>query len=287
MIFRTVTAAAVLASAPARACPTVRLIGEPELVADVARVLSARGIAVDRSDCPSVTARVERSDDGIRISIDRAQPIDREVREIETAATVIESFARDVAAPLLATRTVPSEPVQPIAPVTIATTPVRRRPHGLHSSAGVESSVASDHSRWVGIHAGGCWMIGVVCLAARARSSRLVDNAPGEMRRNSWEIQLGLDAPFALGSWMITPGMAAGPSGMSTWTPSSGETTNGLRADAHATLSIPLTHRFAVDVHVALDLLQQIHIDERMENTVPEEPWGFARVGLGLRYGAR
>lgn len=281
VIVRTVALAlAVLALASeADACPpAVRLVGDPALVAEVAQVLAARGIATELP-CAAVEARVEQRDGTIAITIE-VQTIRREVREVETAATVIESFARDDAAPLLAARA-----VQRPAPVPIVEEAPHRR--GLRVFAGLESAIGNDESRWFGLHLGGCWMLEVVCLAGRVRTSNCADEHEMEPWRESWEVLLGVDVPFAIGRWSIEPGIAFGPSGMRTRGATDGEYTNGIRGEAHVTVSIPVASQFAVDVHVAANLLQSVHFDARSHGTLPPEPWGFARLGVGLRYGAR
>ena len=269
----------------AGACPAaVKLVGDDDLVAAVAGALHARGIATELPACAAITARVERRDSAIAISIDSTQPIEREVREIETAATVIESFTRDDAAPLLAVREV-ARPAPPVA-ATVEATPIERKPRGLHLFAGLESALASDSSRWLGLQLGGCWMIDMVCLAVRVRTSSRVDADDMEVRRQSSEALVGVDVPFGRRGWLVTPGIAFGWSSMVT-RGADNEATNGLRADAHVTVSIPVAARFAVDVQLAANLLQPIHFDEKSENMLPSEPWGFARLGVGLRYGAR
>jgi hypothetical protein len=285
VIVRAAAPALVVALAgEAYACPpAVRLVGDPALVAEVAQVLAARGIATGLA-CATVEARVEQRDATIAIAIDSTQAIRREVREVETAATVIESFARDDAAPLLAARDV-RRPTPP--PTAAQPEPPAHKPRGLRVFAGLESAIGSDESRWFGLHLGGCWMLDVVCLAGRVRTSNRTDEHEMEPWRESWEVLVGVDVPFAIGRWSIEPGIAFGPSGMSTRGAEDREDTNGIRGEAHVTVSIPVASRFAVDVHVAANLLQSVHFDERSHGTLPPEPWGFARLGVGLRYGAR
>jgi hypothetical protein len=281
VIVRTSTVVLLALAGEAFACPpSVRLVGDPALVAEVARLLAARGISTDAS-CASFEARVEARDGEITISIESMQAIERAVREVETAATVIESFARDDAAPLLAVRSAPRPPVaEPPAEA-----PHRRR--GLHLFAGLESALGNDESRWLGFHAGGCWMLEVVCLAARIRTSNRTDEQVMEPWRESWELIVGIDVPFAIGTWSIEPGIGFGPSGMRTRGATDKEYTNGIRGEAHVTVSIPIARLFAIDVHAAANLLQSVHFDDHGDGTLPPEPWGFARLGVGLRYGAR
>jgi hypothetical protein len=285
-----VAIASLLISAPARAnaCPpAVQLVGDAALVASVATALSTRGIALAPTECPVIIARVEHRDQQIVIIVD---DVERVVREPETAASVIESFARDVDRPLLAIR--PSPPVErrdrPSPPIAITAAPAAApSPSGLHLFAGLESAVASDRTGWFGLHAGGCMMLGPICVAARLRSSAFENE---DTRRHSWEMLFGIDIPFSVRGWLISPGFGFGPSGMAT---SAGTeirmhaNTNALRADAHATVTFPMTARFAFDVHVAANLLQRVHVDESDVSGVPDEPWGFFRVGVGLRYGQR
>jgi hypothetical protein len=277
----TVVVCALAGEALARP-PAVRLVGDPALITEVARILAARGIVTDAPACAAAIARVEARDGTIAISIESVQAIERTVREVETAATVIESFARDDAAPLLAARAVaaPAKPVPAVPP-----SPEHGR--GLHLFAGLESALGNDQSRWLGFHAGGCWRLEVVCLAARVRTSNRTDEQAMEPFRESWELILGIDVPFAIGRWSIEPGIGFGPSGMRTRGDTDGEYTNGIRGEAHVTVSMPVARQFAVDVHVAANLLQSVHFDDQGAGTLPPEPWGFARLGVGLRYGAR
>jgi hypothetical protein len=282
VIVRTATVALLALAGEALACPpAVRLVGDPALVAEIARVLAARGIATDAA-CAVVEARVEARDGSIAISIDSMQAIERAVREVETAATVIESFARDDAAPLLAARAVPAP-----AKVPAAVAPPSSPHRGLHLFVGLESALGNDQSRWLGFHAGGCWMLGPACLAVRVRESNRTDEQAMEPWRESWEMIVGIDVPLAIGRWSVEPGIGFGPSGMRTRGITDREYTNGIRGEAHVTVSIPVARLFAVDVHVAANLLQPVHFDERGDGTLPPEPWGFARLGVGLRYGAR
>lgn len=285
VILRSCPIALVALAGDALACPpaAVRLVGDPALVAEVGRELAARGIATDAPACAVVEARVEARDGAIAISIESMQAIERAVREVETAATVIESFARDDAAPLLATRAVAAPAA--VAPKRAVPPPERHR--GLHLFAGLESALGNDESRWLGFHAGGCYMLEVVCLAARVRTSNRTDEQDMEPWRESWEAIVGIDVPFGIGRWSIEPGIGFGPSGMRTRGTTDKAYTNGIRGEAHVTVSIPVALRFAVDVHVAANLLQSVHFDDHGNGTLPPEPWGFARLGVGLRYGAR
>lgn len=124
-------AAAVGGVAWADPCPpSVRLTGDPALVAEIARELGGRGIGVVVDGrCPSPHAHVARRGARLVVVIDNADgsSTERIVREAGTAATVIESFTRtDVAMPLLATRSIPVSSLPPPLPPP---PPPRRQPY--------------------------------------------------------------------------------------------------------------------------------------------------------------
>jgi len=272
---------ALLVPGVAIACPpAVTLVGDPALVAALIDVLQERGIAIDQA-CSPTRAEVTRQADGAIVV--RVADTERVVAELATAATVIESFTRDVDAPLLAAREPHLAVLRPPAPAPAGAPPAPAGPHGIHVFGGPEGMAGSDGTAWMGMHAGACVVVGTVCIALRARSSSLLGG--GVEQRQSWELLLGIDVPFTLGGVMISPGFGAGPSGMATRT--SDDTsfnTNGVRGSAHATVSFPIAARVAIDVHLAANLLQRV-ADERMAG-VPVEPWAFVRFGVGLRYGA-
>lgn len=292
VLARAVLSLSLLAPAAGRAddCPpAVELHGDADVIEDVARELVARGIDLASAavDCVPIVAHVDRRDDTIIVRVGEAV---RTVREAETAATVIESFARDdVNAPLLpntvAAPVAPPQRLPPARTVAESVEPPAETVRGPHAFASLESTLASDRTGWLGLHLGACTMVGPVCVAGRLRTSALASNPDDETRRTSWELLLGVDVPFVVRGWLISPGFGAGPSGMTTKIGDMHYRTNGLRADAHATVTVPMTKRFGLDVHVAANLMQQVHLEEG--EGVPVEPWGFFRVGLGLRYGRR
>ncbi|HEY4183330.1 MAG TPA: hypothetical protein VGM90_41185 [Kofleriaceae bacterium] len=293
MVLRGIALGSVLlcaSTAGAAPCPpSVHLDGEATLVASVGKALLDRGISLTPDSCPAVAAHVAQRDQMIVVQLTDDE---RVVRGPETAATVIESFARsdDVGSPLLAIQTVPHSSFDEPSLTARAVEP-GALPRGLHAFAGLETSYASDNSTWLGFQIGVCKMVGPICLAGRLRSGASNDGAMGITRRNASELLVGIDVPFQIHGWLLSPGFGAGPSHTITELDNGSQfSTNNLRADAHATLSIPLTARFAVDVTFAANLLQQISVDERRGDTgmvLPSEPWGFLRLGVALRYGHR
>ncbi|HEY4055801.1 MAG TPA: hypothetical protein VGM39_04305, partial [Kofleriaceae bacterium] len=280
--------------------PAVQLDGEATLVASVGKALVARGISLTAASCPAVAAHLAQRDQMIVVQLTDDE---RVVRGADTAATVIESYARhdDVGSPLLAIQAVPQEAEthRSVHELTVSRSADPPLPSGWHAFAGFETSYASDNSSWLGFQLGVCKMVGPICIAGRLRSGASNDGAQGIVRRNAAELMVGIDVPFAVGSWMISPGFGAGPSHAITELDGGYRySTNNLRADAHATVSIPLTRRWALDVTLAANLLQQISVEDRMLNDadadadappklLPAEPWGFLRLGVALRYGRR
>lgn len=298
-----VVLAALAGSAAADPCsPAVVLAGDAHEIATISELLSARGVALAPGACGAVHARVERRGDGLAIEVEQADGTIawRIAGEAATAATVIESFARlELGGPLLASRAFPSDPNQRDGEVagaharldTPARSPRSRSARGVQLFSAFETSYASDRTSWLGAHLGACVMLGPVCGAARLRIAN-VAAGPGPweagLERRSTELLVGIDVPFALRAMTFSPGFAAGLGQMHT----RGDTremraeTGGVRADVHATLSIPVWRRLAVDVFAAADLTQETHVEwGPMMVPLPDEPRLLVRLGVGLRYG--
>jgi hypothetical protein len=305
--------AGALAGGRAEACPPAAVLaGDPALVASVGHELVRRGIAIDtEATCAAVRATVAHSpadpaagDDGaliVTIAAAGGAPVERSVRGVGTAASVFESFARtDVGSPLLAARVLappPSPPPDPPRPrasgedlAAVAPPSVVRARY--HVVAGPEVTVASDDSRWLGGQVGGCIALGPVCAGARLRFSRQLHHPDEWMagtERHTTELLVGLDVPLRVGPLIFVPGFSAGFGVFNTKvaSPRLDVESGGLRADAHASLAIPLGNRFALDLSLAVDLSQQTEPFEGLDqvNMVPPEPLVLARFGVGLRYG--
>lgn len=284
---------AAAAAAPARAetCAlAVALEGEAALVVKLGAELEGRGIEI-RPACTNRTARVERRGDALVISIVEAThaPIEREVRGMKTAAAVIESFVRDdLGTPLLEVRALVSR--SPVVP------PPREAPKrsaalsGVHVFGALESSVASDGTAWDGMHVGACVMVGRLCAGGRLRGSKVTseDELWPQTRRESGELMFGLDVPFRLRRFLVTPGVAAGFGAIATEPESEMPSISAnFRAETHVAFSVPLSRSFAVDLSVVGTLAQQVKREPGYMEDVPAEPYGFLRFGVGLRWGRR
>lgn len=291
----------VLAASPAAAQPCAVVGGDATLAPAIAALLAGRGVGADLAACAPVRARVERRGDAIVVALDDAGalPVERVVGDAATAATVIESWARvDVAAPLLAARALPvvaarAPTERAAAPLAVVVAAPARAPRALQVFAALETSIASDGTRWLGPQLGACVMVGPICAAARLRFANVIDG-PGpwhdHLDRKGGELLIGGDIPFPLGRGQLAPGFGGGLGAIGTHV--SGDRgehiynrTGGLRADVHATLSYPLGHQLALDVTLAADFTQTTHVETDTTMVFPDEPWLLVRAGVGVRYG--
>jgi len=276
-----------LAAAECR--PTVTLVGDAALVASIGTDLVGRGIAIERAgSCPATSATIERRDDGLVVWISDAS---REVREVQTAAAVIESFVRDdVGSPLLAAR--------PIARHTydddLALPAPLVWPSGLHLVAGLETSFANDATEWLGVRLSACYMIGPLCPGVRLRGSAVANEEDDDWdptwRRKSSELLVAIDAPIRVGTYLVTLGVAGGIGGVSTKNnPVVPNRSSGFRAEAMLAVSIPLSPKLALDVYATATAAQKVEneVGFAAEDMVPPEPVGFLRLGVAMRWGRR
>jgi hypothetical protein len=263
----------------ADACPpTVILDGDAVLVAQLGAELAGRGIATS-GRCPARQVHVERRGGVLVISIaDDA----RAVSEIRTAAAVVESFVRDVGSPLLEIR-----PVRKASAPVIAN-PAPQLPRGWHFFGGLEASVASDRTTWMGGQIGACRMIGVLCAAVRLRGGAVASDEGRwtTTRRKSGELLVGFDIPFRIRGYLLTPGVALGFGDITTESGTAPSRSSNFRAQVHVTFSIPLTRTLAIDLYTAGTLAQQVEREPGYMTTI-DEPLGYLRFGLAMRYGSR
>ncbi|MDX2087786.1 MAG: hypothetical protein SFX73_08050 [Kofleriaceae bacterium] len=284
---------AVTSAAPAYAetCAlAVALEGDAQLVATLGAELAGRGIEI-RPTCTDHTARVERRGDALAISIIEAAhaPVERVVRGMKTAAAVVESYVRDdVGTPLLEVRT-PSP--RPPAPAETPSEAPKRSAEltGVHVFGVFESSVANDGTAWGGMHVGACIMVGRLCAGGRLRGSTVSteDKFWSQTRRKSGEMMVGLDVPFRLRRFLLTPGAAAGVGDVTTGPREMRSRSANFRAEAHVAFSVPLSKSFALDLSVVGTLAQQVKREPGYMDDVPAEPFGFLRFGVGVRWGRR
>ncbi|HSR96822.1 MAG TPA: hypothetical protein VLM79_07230 [Kofleriaceae bacterium] len=254
-----------------------------------------RGSVAPAPDRASVGAAPNGAGDGAGDGA--REVIEREVSEVATAATVIESWTRsDVAAPLLESREVPAAAVEraPAAPPATVSPPAAR---GIQLFAGGETSFASDRTVWQGMQLEACIMLGPICAAARVHGGKVIASPArwDGFARHGAEIYIGIDIPIALGRAPLTPGFAAGYGAMFTRHIREGEPMgveiSGPRAEVHAAISLPVTAHLAVDVVATGALTQaarmEVHGDPPDPTLIyPAEPRALIRFAVGIRYGA-
>ena len=283
--------------------PTALVRGPAALVAAINRTLAARGVASEIADgCPFVRADVWPAASGLAVTIEDAygRVHDHTVGDAEVAATLIESWIDlHQEAPLLAARGAP-----PPAPVAMRDDElpavVHARPElepALALSASFETALASDGSSWWGAGAGACVRFGLICAGAR---TRLTSDARWsgtseqlESGRTALDLMLAIEVPSrrrgASVSWGAGLGLgwlrtsASGPAG------AIDIDGGGLRADLHLATEVPITRTIAVELGGGLAWSPLAHVARYSEDgiTLAGEPRGFARVSLGVRYGAR
>jgi len=277
---------------PARACPpTVRLGGDPTLVAAVAPVLVERGIATADDACPAMPVELRRRGNLTVVSTAApgALPTARVVSDMRTAATVIESWVRtDVDAPLLLHRQREDAELGAAPPGLVASfdQPATRDVEVFTSA---ERSYASDGTGWVGLDLGACVMLGPLCASAMVRLG-VVTDGPGrwehELDRRAVEVLLGADLPLRLGRFVLSPALAVGVG----WTHTNDDTldtdeeTGGLRAEGRVALSHALGSHLVGELALSFEVTQATHLETATPMPLPDEPRFFSRLGAGLRF---
>ena len=291
--------AACLGSVVAEAAPcppSARLAGDASLVTEVSNLLDQRGIPV--LACASVAVQLERDGARVAVAVDGREP--RVVGDSRTAATIIESWVRtDVGDPLLGSRPIvavaETAPPPPPSLVSDGVVKVPATWRGVQVFALGQTAVASDGTGWVGTEIGACVALGPVCAAARVRIAE-VAGGPGPFEqmldRRGVELLLGGDIPMSLGKLTLSPGFSGGVGAVVTHVADTdgrhmGTEIGGLRFDVHASLTYPLSHRFAAELAVSFDFTQATNVDTFTHDGVefPDVPLFLARIALGLRYG--
>jgi hypothetical protein len=109
--------------------------------------------------------------------------------------------------------------------------------------------------------------------------------------RRGVELLVGGDIPISIGKMTLSPGFSGGVGVVRTHIADmdgqhKGNEIGGLRADVHASLTYPLSHRFAAEVAISFDFTQDTHVETyTTEVLFPDVPVFLARIALGIRYG--
>lgn len=285
--------------------PTALLKGSDEVVASITPMLSARGIATEIIDgCPYVHVTISARGSAFTVTIEDpyGRSHDHLVGGADIAATLIESWVDPFQeAPLLAARgwSRPSPNKVPIIDDDIPRVLARSRDpvRTLGGSVALETSLGSDGSTWWGGAAATCMRLGPTCVGANVRlasDARLSGSSETlETGRTALDLLLVADVPIRWGDLAVTFGVGVGVG----WIRSSvvGPTgaveidAGGLRADAHALFELPISAALAVELRASVTASPLAHVSRYVEDgsMLAGEPRGFARLSVGLRYGAR
>ncbi len=285
--------------------PTALLQGSDEVVASITPMLSARGIATEVTDgCPYVRATITSRGSAFSVTIEDpyGRSHDHLVGDADIAATVIESWVDPFQeAPLLAARgwSRPRPTQAAIVDADIPRVLVRYSDpvRTLGGSVALETSLGSDGSTWWGAAAATCVRLGRTCMGANVRlasDARLSGSSEKlETGRTALDLLLVADLPIRWGDLAVTFGGGGGVGWIRSSVVGPGGAvdidTGGLRADAHVLLEIPISGALAVELRASATVSPLAHVSRYLEDgsMLAGEPRGFARVSLGLRYGAR
>lgn len=285
------------ATSPARAdadCPPVAVTeGEAALADSIATRLASAGIATSVVEgCPVVrvvvAARGERVHLTITDGFDRST--EREVSDVRTAATVVESWTLQEIDPARASAAVPvssplaaeraAEPL-PVVPPAVPVAAI---------GAAAELSIGSDGSSWYGVVADGCARSGRVCIGGRARLAADGGSSVSELPTQASVLDVSalasLDLPLAIGRLVVRPGVGVGGA----WSRTSEQhhdghgpftlvrSTASLRAELHVSAALAVGRWLAVTGELSGE-------GSPLASDAHDGPRGFGRGSLGLRVG--
>lgn len=317
-------APAAVGGAEQQACPPgVRLIGDEAAAKAVSALLLTAGVQTSgEQHCVTVIAELRREPDGrlgVRLADTQGRSTDRLVSDAETAAAVIESWARvDLVAPMLEAPAQAVPEVELTAPGQAPSTAPGQAPSSAskpETHAGGEPadprtdfdatawwgvSLASDDSLWSDLSIAACLRVGAACLGAELRGSfdtEVHDDAEFDTDRG--EVGGLLTTEFVVGipesRWRVSPGFAAG----------AGYVSSDVDADAspeigHAVSRSDVSMRLGVFGHASAALARGLHLSSRLGFEVaplartraePEDgvpipgvPRWYLRFAVGVRY---
>jgi hypothetical protein len=283
---RAIFVGVMLAASAAHAeCPPTALSsGDPVLARSLSDRLAANGIATTSIDgCPAVRVRVEQRGDQLHLEMADAfaRVGQRQVRDVATAAAVVESWTRH-------------EIEEGSMPALVDAAPLVARPASSATGLGLafESSIGDDSSLWIGAAASGCVAMGPVCtggLIRGARDTRSTGDTQDSNHRSSELHALAtVDLPRRLGAFTISPGAGIGYGWLDITSThldihmlpvEDSVSSHALRGEVHVTFTRRIGGGFA--------LVGDVRADSALARTeIPGGPRGFVRAAFGLRFGA-
>jgi len=267
------------------------LAGDPALVAQLSDELVRRGVPSGSGE-EAVQASVVQEGDGIRVALrdPQGRTTDRLVASVDTAAALVESWARrDIADPLLA----PRAPVQPPPPLVAAPAVVVPMEAPSPPPASIWTPVLRlqgeswNRSLWLAGSVGACARVGAMCLGGSMRLARQLEShdPPFEERfplrmQTDFETLAQAELPIALGRPVLVLGLGVGLG----WRFDNVGWQAGLRGEARVGLVLPIWSRLALDAGLTAALAPAT--DDRDPNFPEPRPTERQlRVGFGLRWG--
>ncbi len=199
-------------------CTPVAIVdGDADVAESVRDILLKNGIGTTpHEDCPTVKARVTRSESGISLRIEDAlgRTSQRAVVGPDAAAAIIESWARgDLSLPLImppsagaAENTSPR--AEELPPAEDPPPPVARVDMGAEISGGFEGSI------WFGGKLAGCYVLGPTCLGLLTRiaadSGLLGDSERMDTHRLLFSFLATVGFPVQLHRFTVLPALGIG-----------------------------------------------------------------------------
>jgi hypothetical protein len=216
----------------------------------------------------------------------------RRVARVAEVVSLIESWARpDLNADLLT-----GFEVERTAPAVATLVPPPAGPARDRASVALigDGLLDVDAAGWAGATLAACVRLGPLCVGA---SGRYRANFRTPARREVGALAT-LELPFHA-TVVVTPGVGVGVARLATAGGGDGngegqqqqdqqepETSWGLRLEAHVALAVPLARWASVELVTAGELAPFAAAGQRQNDvTLPGEPRGALRVGLGLRIG--
>ena len=308
-------APAAVRGAEQQACPPgVRLFGDEAAAKAVSALLLTAGVQTSgEQHCVTVIAELRREPDGrlgVRLADTQGRSTDRLVSDAETAAAVIESWARvDLVAPMLEAPAQAVPEVELAAPGQAPSAASKPETHAggvpagprkdFDATAWLGVSLANDDSLWTDLSIAACLRLGAACLGAELRGSFDTEAHDAELDTDRGEVGGLLSAEFMLpipeSRWRVSPGFAAG----------AGYVSSDVDADAspeigHAVSRGDVSMRLGVFTHAAAALARSVHLSGRLGFEVAPlartraeledgvliagVPRWYLRFALGVRY---
>ena len=294
--------------------PGVRLLGDEVAIKIVSALLLNAGVQTSgEQHCVTVVAELRREPDGqlnVRLVDTQGRSTDRLVSDVETAAVVIESWARvDLVAPMLEVPPQAVAEVEPVAPVQAPGAvsksaaqadgvPVRPRTD-FAAMAWLGISLANDHSLWTDLSIGACLKVGAACLGAELRGSFDMEVHRVELDTDRGEVGGLLSAEFVLPipetRWQVSPGFAAGAGYVSSEVDADASSENAqavsrgdvsMRLGVFAQVSAALARGMRLSGRLGFEVAPLARTRAELEDGVliAGVPRWYLRSALGVRY---